>query len=79
MGEPLRGMFTMMVYPDVGQYKMIQLKSLERAHTKLGKEFNPHEYANLSRKNLQHVIHELAQELVICEKKSKRSGGSRRN
>lgn len=64
----------MMVYPDVGQYKMQQLKSLERIHAKLNKSFDPNYYAPMSRKDLQSVLHDLSLELSTAQKKTKRSG-----
>lgn len=68
-----------LLYPDVGQYKFLQLKSLERAHIKLGMEFDPNEYAHLSRKNLQSVIHDFASQLTDKKRTFKRSGEVEKN
>jgi len=64
----------MMLYPDVGQYKMQQLKALERAHGKLDRHFDPFSFADLSRKDLQSELHELSFEISKKNKKAKRAG-----
>lgn len=64
----------MMLYPDVGQRKMVQLKALERAHAKLNRNFNPFEFVELSRKSLQHVLNDLSLEISQKNKTEKRAG-----
>lgn len=63
-----------MLFPDVGQYKLQQLKALERAHIKLKRPFDPNEYAPLSRKDLQHTLHNLSLEISKNSKSNKRAG-----